>query len=87
MPFSRKTKIITGLAILAIIVIIIVVVVVVYKKRKCKQQFTERMTQIPIQKYKMELKLFKSMSPDEQINYLNMDRDQKLAAYGQQLLG
>ncbi len=35
--------------------------------------------------YQTELKLFKSMQPDEQVRYMNMTRDQKIAIYGSQL--
>jgi len=65
-----------------VILISIIIVVIIIKQVLYK---TEKFTNPNIASYKAELELFKSMQPDEQVQYINMSRDEKLAIYGSRL--
>ncbi len=77
---------IAGLVLLVALMIMTVVVSGLYLADHIKHR-KEGFSPEAISNYKAELNLFKSMSPTEQTSYLNMDKAQKLAVYGDRLLG
>lgn len=61
----------------ASLLIVLVILNIKSTRKKCKSNFTTRTHA----DYKKELDLFKSLSIKDQIDYLNMNKEHKLALY------
>ncbi len=66
------------MAVIAIVVMVIIIIVLVVV---LKHHSKEGLTNPNNDEYKKELALFKSLSPDKQIEYLNMSKEDKMAVY------
>jgi hypothetical protein len=71
----RAKKMIIAVAVVILLAVVITAIVVPLRCHK------DCLTNPNNDEYHKELALFKSLSPDKQIEYLNMSKDDKIAVY------
>ncbi len=86
--FSRDNLPTTVMLLMMLVGIIMLIVFIVKNPpgKKSTQPFKDKFDNKTISNFKSELALFKSLSPEEQVRYLNMTRDEKLSIYGKKLM-
>lgn len=83
---EKKCKHYMMIFLLAFLLIIVVWVVLAIFAKFANSERQEAFSNGRMSNYEAELELFKSLQPDEQMRYLNMNRDEKMSIYGKQLI-
>lgn len=86
--FTRDNLPLTVMVLMMIACVIMAIVFITKNppSNKPTQVVKDKFDNKTISNFKSELALFKSLSPEEQVRYLNMTRDEKLSIYGKKLM-